>query len=147
MRNIRDLAGGALLIALGLFMTVYSSTLLEMGTLNRIGPGMYPFGLGTLLISFGAIIFIPALSQPGVADGIDWRAVVTIFGAIAAFAATARPFGLIPAVMLLLAISRFANDSTGPRAIAVMMVSVPFAAWLLFIVGLGVPLPLVAWPF
>jgi len=146
-RNMRDIISGGALAALGVFVSVYAHATLSLGTLTRMGPGLFPFSLGILLVLFGLGILIPAFRTPDTMEKVNWRPLIVVTIAICLFAATVRPIGLIPAIVLMLLVSTLSERRIKPVELAILLVGVPLAAWLIFIVGLGVPLPLARWPF
>ena len=52
-RDLKDILAGAVLIALGLPGAAYALATLPLGTLRRMGPGMFPAALGLILALFG----------------------------------------------------------------------------------------------
>lgn len=145
--SIRDIASGTALIALGIFVSAYAYATLNLGTPTRMGPGLYPFALGILLAVLGLMIAIPAFVTPGPMDTISWRSVLAVLGSILVFALVVRWLGLLPAIVLMILTAVLAEKTIKPRELLGLLVCVPAAAWLIFIVGLGVPLPLLRWPF
>ncbi|MEQ9362058.1 MAG: tripartite tricarboxylate transporter TctB family protein, partial [Rhodospirillales bacterium] len=56
-----DIAGGVLLILFGAAVTYTSVTHYPMGTPSRMGPGMFPAGLGVVLALLGLVMALQAL--------------------------------------------------------------------------------------
>lgn len=143
MRDYRDIIGGVLLVSGGAWIVWHTLNTLDIGTLRRMGPGMFPLMIGTILTILGSAIAISGLFRYGAIEQIEWRAMLAVAAGIVAFAVTIGPFGLLPAIISLILVSSLADSVFRPIAIAAMCVIFPLAAYLVFHVGLG--LPLVMW--
>lgn len=147
-RDYRDVAAGALLMLIGAGVAYYSATGLALGSIQRMGPGLFPAALGVILAGFGLLLAIPALFRAGTRiEEIEWRSVIGVLGSVAAFAATVRLLGIVPATVLLVLIAHFAEERFRPVALLSMMVVLPASAYAIFILGLGLPLAMFRWPF
>lgn len=149
-RDYRDIIGGSVLALIGLFAALNAGMNYELGTIMRMGPGMFPMGLGVILLAFGILIIIPALSRAGELPDVDYRQAVWILGSILVFAVTIRPIGLVPAILLQTVMCRQAEDDSHRLnwwQTGVLAASLALLAVLVFPIGLGVPLNLFAWPF
>lgn len=146
-RDYRDIVGGALLLVSGLVYAWYSAGNYDLGTLRRMGPGMFPMALGVLLAFFGLLIIIPALFRSGVKPDIRTWSPLFVLSGVAAFAFTIRPFGLIPAVVAVTLISSFAELEIRPVRLLLLCTILPLLAFLIFRVGLGLPIPMFRWAF
>lgn len=145
-RSMRDIASGTALIALGIFVSAYAYATLNLGSPTRMGPGLFPFSLGILLSFLGLLIVIPAFVTPGPMDAVSWRSILAVTGSILVFAAVVRPLGMVPAIILMIIVACLAENKVKPLELLGLLICVPIAAWLVFILGLGVPLPLIRWP-
>lgn len=144
----RDLIGGVLLMALGAFVAYYASTHYELGTLRRMGPGMFPTLLGYLLCVVGLLIAAPSLYRArsdAQGEPVEWRSLITVGGALAAFALTVNKLGIIPAILLMTAISAYADGRLRPLGILLLGGVLAGLAVLVFHVLLGTPFPLLRW--
>jgi hypothetical protein len=146
-RSMRDIVSGTALIALGMFVSIYAFATLNLGSPTRMGPGLFPFALGILLALLGILIVIPALVTPGPMEKVAWRSIIAVTASICVFAGAVRPLGIIPAIIMMIVVATLAETKIKPLELLGLVVLVPLAAWLIFIVGLGVPLPLIRWPF
>lgn len=146
-RDYRDIVGGAGLFALGAFAAIHTASYLRIGTLTRMGPGMFPFALGVILLVLGLAILIPALLRRGAMPQVDVRPMITVLLSMLVFAVLVRPFGMVPAIVALTVISSRADNKLSPAGIAAVAGSLSVASVLIFRVGLGVPLPIFAWPW
>lgn len=143
----RDLLCGILIAASGVFFALYSMTNYQLGTIGRMGSGMFPLGVGIVIAILGVLIMIPAFLRTGVLPPIEFRAPIAILVGIAAFALAVVPFGLLPAVVVLTAISSVADKETRLTTILMLSAFLCVLAYLVFRVGLNFALPLFAWPF
>lgn len=146
-RDYRDVAGGGLLAALGLAVAAYAFGRLELGSLTRIGPGMFPAGLGIVLAVLGAIIAIPAAFRPGSPVEVPWRQGLAVLGGVLAFGIAVSSFGLVPGVVALTAAASLSEAGARPARIALMSAVLSAMAYLIFAVGLGLALEPFRWPF
>ena len=144
--DYRDILGGGLLLLLGLFMIWYAASSLSLGTIRRMGPGMFPMGVGGLLAMFGLLIAVPALFRRGELPAVEWRTAAAVLAGIAAFAIAIRTVGLAPAIIAQLVVTAGAEREFRPLALLVMALTFPLAAYLIFGVGLGLPVPMLRWP-
>lgn len=142
-----DLVAGALLIAFGAAVTYTSVTHYPMGTPGRMGPGMFPAGLGVVLAVFGLILGLQALRRPGEKPNIRVFSPLFVLGGIAAFAAVIVPFGLIPAIVAVVVISSLADLRIRPVSLVISCVGLSLAAPFIFVFCLGLQIPLLRWPF
>lgn len=145
-RDYRDIVGGAILIIAGLVFSGYAYVNYDLGTINRMGPGMFPTALGIILAFFGVLQTIPAFFRRGSMPEIRvWTPIFVLSGA-AAFAVMIRPFGLLPAILAVVIISSMAELKIRPVSLALLSGSLCLIAWLIFRVGLGLPVPMFRWP-
>jgi hypothetical protein len=143
----RDLTAGASVMLFGLIYAAYTAYSLPLGTLRRMGSGMFPLGLGLLLALMGLAIALPALARDVPRPAIPIRSLGLTLLAIAAFALLIRPFGLLPAVMATTIIASFGLPGPRPRAMAASAIGLSVLTWALFVVLLQLPIPVLAWPF
>lgn len=146
-RDYKDLIGGSILALLGLGVAVQSVSSFDLGTFSRMGPGMFPLCLGALLVGLGTLIAVPALFRPGERIDADWRPLVFVMSGVLGFALTVRPFGLVPAIVVLTVVSGLGDSEHRPLGLAIVAAVLAGAAYLIFPVGLGVTLAPFKWPF
>lgn len=146
-RDYKDIVGGALLVIFGVAFVWHAAAHNEIGTLGRMGPGMFPMMLGGVLAAFGTTIAIQGCLRQGSLPQIRTLTPLFILGGIAAFALLIRPFGLIPAIIGATVISSMAELKFRPASLAVLSLALSVIAWLTFRVGLGLPLAMFRWPF
>lgn len=146
-RDYRDFIGGMMLTVLGLWVAWYAGETYNMGSLRRMGEGMFPVALGVILAGFGLAIAIPALFRPGPRVYPPYFTALCVSAGVAGFAILVRPLGLIPAILAVVIISSIAELQFRPLSLAALCAALCGLAYLVFRVGLGLPLPMFRWPF
>ena len=146
-RDYKDIVGGALLAVFGLIVAVDAAASYDLGTLRRMGPGMFPMELGVILSVFGVALIIPALVSAGKRPHILIFSPLFVLLGVSAFALLVRPFGLIPAILAVVIISSVAELKIRPVSLTILSVTMCVLAWLVFRVGLGLAMPMFRWPF
>ncbi|MDO5658816.1 MAG: tripartite tricarboxylate transporter TctB family protein [Paracoccus sp. (in: a-proteobacteria)] len=146
-RDYTDIVGGALLVVTGLGFSAHAYFNYDLGTINRMGPGMFPMFLGLILAGFGLLQAIPAFFRQGTMPEIRIWSPLFVLSSVAAFAAMIRPFGLLPSIVVLVLISSMAELKFRPVSLIILTVTLCVMSWLIFRVGLGVPLAMARWPF
>ncbi len=147
-RDYRDILGGALMILLGAAAALYAWVKYEVGTVREMGPGMFPVGLGIILVGLGALILIPALSRAGPKfPELETRPLLAISLAGLAFAACIETIGILPAVFVLTIVSAFGDTKLKLRGMLLLAASLGIFAALIFKVALDLPIHILRWPF
>ena len=139
-KNPKDFWTGLMYLLVGLTAIVVAWDY-EMGSLLRMGPGYVPSILGYALCGIGIIALLRAFIRRG--ENIEpfaWKAMALILGAIVIFGLIARGAGLVPAVILLVGLSAMASPRAERVTTVLLALGAAFAAWLIFIKGLGIPL-------
>lgn len=139
-----DLVAGGIFVVLGGAFALPSLGY-GLGTWLEIGPGMFPFILGLLLVALGLGVAGVGVRGGEVTAGlrrIPWRAVVLIAAALLFFAFTVAPLGFIPATAgtALLACLASPTTSIGKAAIATACITV--ACYVIFVLALQLRLSL-----
>lgn len=145
-RDYRDIAGGGLLLLLGAWIAWYALGTLDMGTLRRMGPGLFPVGVGTILSVFGAAIMVPAFARRGTLEAVEIRSTICVLASLAVFGLLVRPYGLAPAIAGLIVTATLAETRFRPLSILASILVLSTAAYLIFSKGLGLPLVMARWP-
>jgi len=146
VRNPRDLTSSLVVFAAGLFFIVNGLNY-SMGSPTRMGPGFYPVLLGAIAVILALILLVPALTREGHLEPIAWRPFLAVSVAIAAFALTLRTLGVGPAIFATVVVSAFADRTARPLSTIFVAVAIVAGTWLVFIKGLGIPLPLFRAPY
>jgi putative tricarboxylic transport membrane protein len=132
--------------ALGLWV----SRSYPVGTALRMGTGYMPRLLCWILMGLGAVVLAQSLRepdsettpQPGTLAQLLPIAVVTT--SLVAFALTLEQLGLALAIMLLIGIGAVAARGIKLWEVAATAAGLIALSWVIFIVGLGLPIPI--WP-
>jgi hypothetical protein len=142
IRSTKDFWSGALYIFFG------SSALIAgrdygMGTALKMGPAYFPSLLGALLILIGAISVIRSFFVQGTPIGaFALKKVAFVVGSVILFGAIVRGAGLAIALPLLAIISARASTRFRWTPGILMAAGLTIFCILVFLKGLGVPLPL-----
>jgi Tripartite tricarboxylate transporter TctB family len=141
----QDLIGGLLSVALGAFALVTASDY-PMGTLLRMGPGLFPSVIAVLIVLLGlALIGAAFRSRPSQRSGpITLRPVVMIGTGVMLFAVMLERWGLIPATLALVLVSSLAEPRWRPVRAAVLAITVTALVYAIFIVVLQIPVAAVS---
>ena len=140
----RDVIGGGLIMAIGAGFLVLGSDL-EFGTSHRMGPGYFPTVLNVILIVLGAVMVVQALRKPheeGAFSHLPWRGLLLILGATLFFGFTLRGLGLVPVLLVVVFATAWASRYARLRTSVPLAVGMTLFCFLIFIRGLGLPLPL-----
>jgi hypothetical protein len=146
MRHIeyRDLAAGALMTSLGLFVALYAPSHYRMGEAARMGPGYFPTILGVVLVALGLLIgmfafrkAVHALRPPP----FVLRPLLAVLAAILTFSLLVERLGLVPAAIALTFVAALAERPFQPRRTVLLAIGLALISWLIFTVGLQMTLP------
>lgn len=158
--NTKDLLAGLLFVGLGLFFGIYAYSDLEFGTAFRMGPGFFPMVLACLLIVIGLVVALQSINkEQSPMTAMAFRGMLFILVAPVVFGLVLRGFnirlpgmsepiyqlkalGFVPAVVLVCAISAFASRRmTLVKGLVITVLMTAFCV-VVFIKGLGLPVPL-----
>ena len=143
IRSPKDFWAGLLYGGIGAAAVIIARDY-NWGRGGRMGPGYFPTILGALLLLIGIASLVRSFVARGEPIGpIAWKGAAFVTGSTVLFGLLLRPAGLVPALMVLIlgsaaASSRFRFEW---RALALMLALIAFCA-LVFVKGLGVPVPL-----
>jgi hypothetical protein len=140
--STKDIAAGAIFVALGVFFLVGALSL-DIGTALKMGPGYFPLVLSGLLIAIGLIIAATSLfAKHEPLGSIPWRGIVFVLAAPVIFGATVRGLGLVASLAITVFVTTFASRRmTIPLALILTFALTLFCV-LVFSYGLGLPLRL-----
>ncbi len=142
-----DAIGGLITITLGL-VAAYISLGYSMGSVVAIGPGIFPLILGVLLVLLGAGILMSAWGRESEAvPPLNLRVIACVLASITAFGLLIGTAGLVPAIMACVILSRLAEPGSRTVPLVVLGLALSLLCWLVFVVGLGLPLRILEWPF
>ncbi len=136
--NRTDLIAGGLLAVVGLF-AVAQGLAYDIGTVRRMGPGFFPVVVGLVLVLAGiAIALIDGRRATELqAPRHNFRALILITTAMAAFALLIRPAGMVPAVCAAVFLASLADPGMKPGTAALVAVAMSVLSVIVFIWGLG----------
>jgi hypothetical protein len=145
MERPRDVAGGLLVVALGAGFFWFGRGL-ELGSSFRMGPGYFPTVLSGLMVLLGALMVGLAWRAPrraGAFGHLPWRGLLLVVGAVVFFGLSLRGLGLAPVLVLVVLATAWASRYA--RLASSLPLALGLAAFcvLLFLRGLGLPLPMV----
>jgi hypothetical protein len=147
LREYRDVVGGGMLALIGLVFTWYTIQHYDLGTPNRMGPGMFPAVLGVLLGSFGLLMMILGFYERAAFPEIRIRVPAFVLGSVAAFTLVLGTFGLLPAVLAVTVVSTFAEQKVKPISLLGLCAALCLMSWMIFGVGLRLPIAMLRVPF
>ncbi len=141
--DLRDLAGGVLLSAFGVFVAFYASRNYEWGEGGQLGPGFFPTMLGIVLAVLGVVIALFSYSRVAhelTPPPFRLRPFLAIVCSIAVFALSLERLGLFPATALLTGIAVLAERPYNIRRTVLLAGSLALMSWLIFAKGLDMQL-------
>ncbi len=114
----------------------------EIGSLTAMGPGFMPVALGCCLILLAAGLLVGELRHTSLIDpGFPLRPVMWVGGGILAWALLIDVLGFFPACIVQLIFSSLALQQQTWRSIAMLVLGMTFASYVVFVMLLGVPVP------
>jgi Tripartite tricarboxylate transporter TctB family len=144
VRSPKDFWIGAIYLVAGVVGLLIARDY-SFGSAGRMGPGYFPAIISALLILFGAVSVLRAFLVPGGPVGaLNWKGIVLITGSVFAFGVLLQTAGLVIALLTMVLVSAAASERfrfewrAGLALIALIVFCV-----LVFVRGLGVPMPLV----
>jgi hypothetical protein len=142
----RDVWAGLLLIAVGSVAVVLALDY-PLGTAVRMGPGYFPIVLGALLVLLGIYVSAKGLrSGPRIEAGWSLRALIVLPLALALFGWLMERAGFVPALAALIFGTAGAGSEFKLLEIISLTVLLTALSTAVFVWGLGLPYPLLAWP-
>ena len=136
-----DLAAGLLFAGIGAAI-LWVGADYSLGVASRIGPGYVPRLLGILLTGIGVFLIVRSRWTTELIDlVIAWRPIALVLGAVVAFALVFEASGLVPAILVTVALANYAAPENRWITAIVLGAVLAFFAWALFVKGLSLPLP------
>lgn len=146
-KSQQDFWSGLMFIVVGVSFA-WGALNYNFGSSARPGPGYFPFGLGLLLALLGALLLFKALtieSHDGDRIGtVAWRPLLVISASVALFGLLLPRLGLVVSLPILITGSALAGNEFHWKDALLNSVVLTLGCWLVFVVGLKLPLPL--WP-
>lgn len=145
-----DLVAALLFIVIGLGAFVMALGY-DVGTMRRMGPGVFPLVVSGLLCAIGIGLAVQTLatsklkSIPAITPRFETvRALFFVMASLLAFALLVRPAGLFIATAAQVFIVTRAEPGRPILGSIVLALSLAVIAAVIFIYGVGLPIPL--WP-
>lgn len=140
---LKDILAGSSFIVFGVAFAAISLTY-DVGSTLEMGPGYFPLALGGILVLIGVLIigkgFIAGEGTP--IGHIPWRSIVLLTAAILFFGFTVRGLGLVPALLVTVALAGFSEPRAGIVWPIVISIGLTALSVLIFVVALQLRLPL-----
>lgn len=146
----REAWAAGTMIVLGLGAIAQASTY-TLGSLARMGPGLFPAILGVLLVLLGLIIarmaYSPMITEEDAEEvpPPEWRGWGCIIGGLLTFILLGKYGGLVPATFALVFISAMGDRQHTPRSAALLAVGVTILGVAVFSWTLQLQFPLFRW--
>jgi hypothetical protein len=141
----RDVMGGLVVTAIGAGFFLLGREL-EMGSSFRMGPGYFPTILSLLMMALGVVMAAlawRARPEEGAFGHVPWRGLLLVVGATAFFGLSLRGLGLGLVLVLVVLATAWASRYATWRSSVPLALGIAVFCSVLFIRGLGLPLPLV----
>jgi hypothetical protein len=143
IRNPKDFWAGILFLGFGTAF-VYIGQDYRMGTARSMGPAYFPVVLGGLLAVVGAATLIRGVIRPGQPlRGFALKPLVLILASTVLFGFLLRGAGLPIAVAAMVLVSGLASIHFRWTGFVLLALGLAVFCSLVFIKGLGLPIPLV----
>jgi putative tricarboxylic transport membrane protein len=140
-RNPKDFWTGLIYIFFG-SSALFIARDYGMGAALKMGPAYFPTILGGLLLVIGAIAVIRSLIVPGAPiSAFAFRGLALVSVSVLVFGFVVRGAGLAVALPLLVVISALASVRFRWRPTLIMAAGLTVFCVLVFLKGLGIPLP------
>ncbi|MBM3601901.1 MAG: tripartite tricarboxylate transporter TctB family protein [Alphaproteobacteria bacterium] len=140
----QDLLAGLLFVAVGAASWSLARNYAP-GTAFRMGPGYVPVGLSFILMALGVLVALRSAFAGAQSTG-EWkpRGLVFVLASVLAFALLIETGGMVAAIVGTTVIASFASRESRPVEVALAAALLALAGGLIFVVALGLPIPL--WP-
>lgn len=143
IRSSKDFYAGLLYVFFGASAFVVARDY-NMGTAFRMGPAYFPTVLSVLLIVIGVASVIRAFIVPGTPVGrLALSGLLWVTASVVLFGFLVRGAGLAVALPVLVVSSATASAKFRWRPTLVMAVGITIFCVLVFLKGLGIPLPVI----
>jgi hypothetical protein len=143
LRNPKDFWTGIIYIVVGVAAIIIGRDY-GMGTPRKMGPAFFPVILSVLLIIIGTVSLIRSFVRPGTPVGrFTFRGTLLVTGATVLFGLIIRGAGMLIAMPVLVIVSAYASKHFGWRTSIFLAIGITAFCILIFLKGLGIPLPIV----
>ncbi|WP_447895307.1 tripartite tricarboxylate transporter TctB family protein [Vreelandella sp. GE22] len=142
----RDFLAGLMCLIVSM-LVLWQAQDYSMGTLRNMGPGYLPRFLGFSLGFLGLVTMGFSARTASEFPNINYRALVCITVAILVFAFLMRPAGVFIATMALVLICGVSEKTFRPVRLFLIGITLCLMSYVVFIVGLNMPIRLFPWSF
>jgi putative tricarboxylic transport membrane protein len=143
IRNPKDFWSGLLFLAVG-GAAVLLAQKYPLGTAFKMGPGYFPTALGALLALVGLLAVVRSFIRPGTAlEPFHWRLLLIVTGSTVLFGLLVRGAGSSVAVPVMVLATAAASVYFRWRTALILAAGLTVLSALLFVKGLGLPIPLI----
>jgi putative tricarboxylic transport membrane protein len=143
IRSTKDFWTGLIYLSFGVSAILIARDY-SLGTGGKMGPAYFPTILGGLLVVIGAIAVIRSFVVPGAPIGaFAFKGLILVTAAVLVFGFVVRGAGLVIALPLLVIVTAVASSRFRWRPTLIMAAGLTIFCVLVFIKGLGIPLPIV----
>jgi len=143
LNDNKDFLAGLMFIGIGVAAFVAALDYPFGGTM-RMGPGYFPRVLAGIIIVFGIITMVKGLRMPEAVKNVwGWRALSWITLSLVVFGWLMDRFGMIPALVAMFFFSAYAGHEFKWKEVTILTVVMTLFAIGVFIIGLGLPYPLI----
>jgi hypothetical protein len=144
VRSPKDFWAGLIFVALGAAF-VGLALQYRLGDLHRIGPGLFPTLIGSVLVGLGLIVAGRALVLEGPAiERVHFRPLLISLAAIVLFGLSLQWLGVVAAIALLVLVGAYASRDVRILQVLALAAFLIVFSVAIFVWLLGLPLPL--WP-
>lgn len=139
----QDAVSGLMFLAVAVYVSVSTLMGLDIGNLDQMGPGFFPLALSVVLGLIGVLVLLSAEPDEDDLPPVNWRAVTLIGAAPVAFGLTVRSLGLLPALLISVALATLSSSRIRPLQAVLVILGVTAFCIALFKFGVRVPYDLV----
>ena len=151
----RDYYAGALMALIGV-IAGYNAMQYQLGTLTRMGPGLFPLALSIILVSLGLLIALNAgeaedtegelhTLDPNASKYPDIKGCLAIMAGMIAFVVLAQTVGFVAGTFACVFISAIGDKDATWTGSFVLATVVTAIGMLVFVWGLKMHFPLFKW--
>ena len=144
IRNQRDFGAGVMYMVIGLFFAIVA-TRYQYGTAAKMGPGYFPFWLGTLMAVIGLLVLIRSLGAKATIEKLpkfNWKVIALITGAIILYGILLPKMGFLVAVLVLVMVASSASREFSWKVSLINAIVLIAFTYSVFVLGLKLQFPL-----
>jgi hypothetical protein len=139
-RDVTDIVSGGLLITIGL-MFFLPALGYGIGSVTAMRAGYFPMAVSVIMMVLGAAIMAQGLTgRLTESEKIAWRPLFAVSASMAGFALLIERFGVVPAIVAAVALAALGDRGSRPIGTFVLAALLCLGVWLIFAVGLGLPI-------